>query len=68
MIGTALDYTGLSTLVVAIGTAAAAIIAAVYAGKTHRQVSTNGDPRTLGQIASDVAAEVAPAKPPDHAG
>lgn len=58
------DYVGFSTLIVAVGTAAAAIIGAVLTGRVHGQVSTNGDPRTLGQIASDVAKNTPGAEAP----
>ena len=37
-------------------------IAAVYSARVHKQVSTNGDPRDIGEIASDVAKAVAPAQ------
>lgn len=62
------DYVGISVLVSSICAGVAAIISAVLSGKVHTQVSTNGDPRTLGQIASDVAKVTPGAEAPhgDH--
>lgn len=58
--------------VAAVIAACTGLVTAVFGGLNHRTVSnidrktdTNGDPRELGQIMSDVGQEVAPAtKPP----
>lgn len=54
----AIDYTGVAQIITAIFAGIAAVVGALAArAATHtsNQVSTNGDPRTLGQIATDVA-------------
>jgi hypothetical protein len=65
---TGVDWVGIAAVITASGSAVAAVVAAVFARSTHGQVSTSGDPRTIGQIVSDVGATVAPPAPPDHAG
>jgi hypothetical protein len=64
----AVDWVGIAAVITASGSAVAAVIAALFARSTHGQVTTSNDPRTIGQIVSDVAATVAPPAPPDHAG
>ena len=57
----ATDYTGVAQIITAIFAGIAAVVGALAArAATHasNQVSTNGDPRTLGQIATDVANQV----------
>lgn len=68
------DVNGIAVLVAAIGTALAAVLGAVFAGlaalkgnknanaieAVHEAVRTNGDSRSLGEIASDVGRAVAP--------
>lgn len=52
------DWAGIAAVIAAIGASTSAVIAAianVRVGHVRDQVSTNGDPRTLGQIAQDVA-------------
>lgn len=65
MIG--VDYVGVATVITACGSAVAAVIAAVMSNKTAQHVKTrNGDPRTLGEIATDVASAVNAEPPPDE--
>lgn len=57
----AIDYYGISVIIAAVFSGLAALIAAWGArtgSNTNKQVSTNGDPRTLGQIATDTANKI----------
>ncbi len=62
-----IDFNGIGVAIAALGAAIASIIGAL----NHRNstairaaVDTNGDSRTLGQMTTDVAAQVAPDVPP----
>lgn len=63
----ATDYTGLGVIITAVFAGIAACISAWNARSAKiikANIDTNGDPRTLGQIASDVGGAVAPSIPP----
>lgn len=62
------DYVGIAAVIASLGTAVPAIIAALYSRRVHQQVSTNGDPREIGQIATDLAKMTPGAEAPDHVG
>lgn len=52
------DMFGVAAVVAAIGSATAAVIGALNhqrAGRIEANTSTNGDPRTLGQLVQDTA-------------
>jgi len=69
---TAVDWYGISAVVAAVAAGAATIIGALNHRTTtniDRKTDTADDPRTIGQVASDVAREVAPhddEPPPAH--
>jgi hypothetical protein len=53
------DYAGIAAVIAAVFAGVASLMGAWNARTVHgirEQVSTNGDPRTLGQIAQDVSA------------
>lgn len=52
------DYAGIAAVIVATGSAVASVIAAILTSQVKGKVSTNGDPRELGQIVTDVAHKV----------
>lgn len=70
MLGVATDWYGISAVIAAVGAAASTIIGALNhrtVSNVDRKTDTNGDPRDLGQIASDVAKKIAPPTgPPAH--
>jgi hypothetical protein len=61
------DWFGISACISAFTAGVAAILSALNhrtVSNIDRKTDTNGDPRSLGQIASDVAKEVAPPDTP----
>lgn len=67
MIGGSFNYEGFATVVAAVGAAAATVISAFNhkgVNEVNRKVDTNGDPREIGQIASDMAKTVSPSPEP----
>jgi len=77
-----LDYAGLGVFAGAFLTGVAAVTSAVFAGlallrssqnstaieAVHEQIATNGDPRSIGEITTDIGAAVAPHDPPPGPG
>lgn len=60
------DYIGVAAIITAIFSGIAAVFGALNHRNTtdvQQKLDTNGDPRTVGQQMSDVAAQVAPAPP-----
>ena len=55
----ATDWTGIAAVITGVGTAVAAVIAAILSNRTVQQTKTpNGDPRTIGHVVADVAKKV----------
>lgn len=58
-----IDYIGIATIITAVFAGIAAVISALNNRKVNdvqNKIATNGDTREIGQIASDVAKQVAP--------
>lgn len=54
----AIDYAGIATVILAFGTAAAAIVGAIYGARVNTKVSTPANTPQLGDLAANTAAAV----------